>query len=94
VQPSSAPTIRSPVAATCAWKPDGSLVCDHAEAPADDQLSTAGRLRAAGFVLLATFDRPHHDIALPDLSDGIIMRLEACFDAPIPNPGKGSVAVT
>lgn len=52
------------------------------------RLSTAGRLRAAGFVLLATFDRPHYDIALPDLSDAILMRLDGCFDAPIPNPGK------
>ena len=31
------------------------------------RLSTAGRLRGAGFVVLATFDRPHYDIALPEL---------------------------
>jgi hypothetical protein len=52
------------------------------------RLSTAGRVRSAGFVLLATFDRPHYDIALPDLSDDVISRLDNCFDAPTPNPGK------
>jgi hypothetical protein len=52
------------------------------------RLSTAGRLRTAGFVLLATFDRPHFDIALPDLSDAVVARLDECFDPPIPNPGK------
>jgi hypothetical protein len=53
------------------------------------RLSTAGGLRAAGFVLLATFDRPHFDIALPDLSDAVIARLDGCFEAAVPNPGKG-----
>lgn len=52
------------------------------------RLSTVGRLRAAGFVLLATFDRPHFDVALPDLGDPVIDRLDRCFDAAIPNPGK------
>ena len=52
------------------------------------RLSTVGRLRAAGFVLLATFDRPHFDVALPDLSATVIDRLDRCFAAPIPNPGK------
>lgn len=54
------------------------------------RLSTAGRLRAAGFVLLATFDRPHFDIALPDLSDDTVKRLDECFDQPIPNPGRAA----
>ncbi|MGH8973784.1 MAG: hypothetical protein ACRD0C_11345 [Acidimicrobiia bacterium] len=52
------------------------------------RLSTAGRLRGAGFVLLATFDRPHYDVALPELSDAAIERLDRCFDAAIPNPGR------
>jgi hypothetical protein len=39
-------------------------------------------------VLLATLDRPHYDIALPDLSDGVVTRLTDCFDPPIPNPGE------
>jgi hypothetical protein len=42
-------------------------------------------------VLLATFDRPHYDIALPDLSDDAISRLDTCFDAPTPNPGAGQL---
>jgi hypothetical protein len=58
------------------------------------RLSTAGRLRSAGFVLLATFDRPHYDIALPDLSDGVVTRLTDCFDPPIPNPGKHQPGVS
>lgn len=57
------------------------------------RLSTAGRLRSAGFVLLATFDRPHYDIALPELSDAVVARLDDCFDAPIPNPGKSDPGV-
>lgn len=52
------------------------------------RLSTAGRLRGAGFVLLATFDRPHYDVALPEVSDAVIDRLDRCFDAAIPNPGR------
>jgi len=57
------------------------------------RLSTAGRLRPAGFVLLATFDRPHYDVALPDLSDPVISRLDDCFDPAVPNPGKPSPGV-
>jgi len=52
------------------------------------RLSTAGRLRGAGFVLLATFDRPHYDVALPELTNAVIDRLDGCFDATIPNPGR------
>jgi hypothetical protein len=52
------------------------------------RLSTAGTLRGARFVLLATFDWPHYDVALPELSDAVIHRLDSCFDAPIPNPGR------
>jgi len=57
------------------------------------RLSTAGQLRGAGFVLLATFDRPHYDVALPELSDVVIARLDSCFDAPIPNPGRSGPGV-
>lgn len=52
------------------------------------RLSTFGRLRAAGFALLATFDRPHFTIVLPDLSELTVARLSSCFDAPIPNPAR------
>jgi hypothetical protein len=52
------------------------------------RLSTFGRLRAAGFALLATFDAPHFTIVLPDLSELTVARLGACFDQPIPNPGR------
>lgn len=52
------------------------------------RLSTFGRLRGAGFALLGTFDRPHFTLVLPDVSDFTISRLDRCFDAPIPNPGR------
>jgi len=52
------------------------------------RLSTFGRLRSAGFVLLATFDHPHFTLVLADLSELTVARLGACFDEPIPNPGR------
>jgi hypothetical protein len=51
------------------------------------RLSSFGRLRAAGFALLPTFDRPHFSLVLPDLSELTLARLDRCFDSPIPNPG-------
>lgn len=54
------------------------------------RLSSFGRLRAAGFVLLATFDAPHFDVVLPDTSELTLTRLDRCFDPPIPNPGHVS----
>lgn len=53
------------------------------------RLSTVGRLRLEGLGLLATFDRPHFDVVLPDLSDRSLQRLAHCFDEPIDNPGRG-----
>ncbi len=50
------------------------------------RLSTFGRLRNAGFALLATFDNPHFTIVLPDVSELTVARLGGCFDDPIPNP--------
>ena len=52
------------------------------------RLSTFGRLRAAGFPLVATFDRPHYTLTLPDLSEITLARLDRAFDKPIPNPGR------
>jgi hypothetical protein len=52
------------------------------------RLSTFGRVRAAGFALLAIFDRPHFTLVLADLSELTLTRLDRCFDDPIPNPGK------
>jgi hypothetical protein len=52
------------------------------------RLSTFGRVRAAGFALLATFDRPHFTLVLPDLSELTLARLDRCSDDPIPNPGR------
>ena len=52
------------------------------------RLSTFGRLRYAGFALLATFDRPHFTLVLADLSELTLARLAKCFDEPIPNPGR------
>lgn len=51
------------------------------------RLSTFGRLRAAGFPVIPTFDAPHYTLALPDLSELTVARLVRCFDDPIPNPG-------
>ena len=52
------------------------------------RLSTFGRVRGAGFALLATFDLPHFTLLLADLSELTLARLDRCFDEPIPNPGR------
>ncbi len=52
------------------------------------RLSTAGRIRSAGFPLLPTEDRPHYDIVLADVADATIERLVAAFDEPVENPGN------
>lgn len=54
------------------------------------RLSTFGRLRSAGFALLASFERPHFTIVLADVSEVTVARLCRCFDGPIPNPGRRS----
>ncbi len=51
------------------------------------RLSSFGRVRQAGFALLATFDHPHFTLVLADLSELTLARLDRCFDDPIPNPG-------
>ena len=53
------------------------------------RLTTFGRLREAGFAVIATFDAPHYTVALSDLSELTLARLARCFDEPIPNPGFG-----
>jgi hypothetical protein len=50
--------------------------------------STVRRVHAAGFALLATGDRPHFDIVLPDLAEPTLERLAAAFDPPERNPGR------
>jgi hypothetical protein len=52
------------------------------------RLSTVGRLRSLGFALIPTFDRPHFDVVLPDITDTTPDRLELGFDQPIANPGR------
>lgn len=52
------------------------------------RLSTCGRLRTAGFALLASFEHPHFTVVLADLSELTTARLQATFDAAIPNPGR------
>lgn len=52
------------------------------------RLSTFGRLRSAGFALLATFDHPHFTLVLADLSEVTVARLGKSFDEPIANPGR------
>ena len=52
------------------------------------RLSSFGQLRAGGFALVATFEHPHFSLLLPDVSELTIARLDRCFGAPIPNPGR------
>jgi hypothetical protein len=52
------------------------------------QLSSFGRLRRAGFALLATFEHPHFTVVLPELSNLTLARLVHCFDSPVPNPAR------
>ncbi len=52
------------------------------------RLSTFGRVRRAGFALIATFDHPHFTLLLPDVSELTLARLTRCFDDPIPNPAR------
>lgn len=52
------------------------------------RLSTFGRVRGAGFPLLATFDRPPFTVVLADLSELTLTRLDRCFDDPIPILGR------
>ncbi len=52
------------------------------------RMSTVGAVRAAGFALLATGDRPHFDIVLPDLDAPTLARLDTAFAPPEPNPGR------
>jgi hypothetical protein len=54
--------------------------------------STFGRLRVAGFPLLATQARPHFDILLPDVADATLLRLTSCFGPPVPNPARPPAA--
>lgn len=52
------------------------------------RMSTVGAVRSAGFALLATGDRPHFDIVLPDLDAATLARLDSSFGPPEPNPGR------
>jgi hypothetical protein len=53
------------------------------------RLSTAGRLRSHGFVLIPTMHAPHFDVVLPDIDPATLDRLDGAFDSPIPNPARG-----
>jgi hypothetical protein len=48
--------------------------------------SVVGELRATGLLLLATFQRPHYDIALPNLTEEDLIKLINCFSPSIRNP--------
>ncbi|NBO67917.1 MAG: hypothetical protein EB144_03190 [Actinobacteria bacterium] len=48
--------------------------------------SSVGNLRATEFLLLATFQSPHYDIALANLSDQNLLKLISCFSPAIRNP--------
>ena len=51
------------------------------------RLSTAGKVRQAGFPLFPTGQRPHYDIVLPDSSDHHLRRLLDLFGPTRTNPG-------
>jgi hypothetical protein len=53
------------------------------------RLSSVGRLRTAGFLLLPTFARPHFTVVLPGVESADLDRLLACFDPASQNPGYG-----
>ena len=48
--------------------------------------SRVGELRRTGFLLLATFQNPHYDIALPNLDDETLINLIKCFSPATSNP--------
>lgn len=50
--------------------------------------SAFGILRATGFALLPSLRRPHFSIVLPELGTATLDRLDSCFGAPVPNPGR------
>jgi hypothetical protein len=51
-------------------------------------LSTAGAVRAAGFVLLPTYSPPHYDLVLDGAGYAEASALLAVFGSPQPNPHK------
>lgn len=59
------------------------------------RLSTFGRVRGAGFALLATFDRPHFTAVLADLSELTRGPPRRLLRRPDPEPGQsdGPVAL-
>ena len=48
--------------------------------------SNVGELRRTGFLLLATFQHPHYDVALPNLVDETLINLIKCFSPATSNP--------
>jgi hypothetical protein len=44
-------------------------------------VASCGRLRAAGFTLVATDASPHFDVVLPSLTRDIVEAVRACFEA-------------
>ena len=52
------------------------------------RMSTVARVHRAGFALLATGDRPHFDIILPDVEAWTLQRLAEAFDQPRRNPAR------
>ena len=52
------------------------------------RMSTVAAVRAAGFAFLATGDRPHFDIVLPDVDALTLARLGGAFAPAEPNPGR------
>ena len=48
--------------------------------------SIVGKIKSTDFLLLATFQRPHYDIAVPNLADESLIKLINCFSPSIRNP--------
>ncbi len=50
------------------------------------RVTSAGRLRAAGFEVEKTLGAGHYTVWLPDVEDDTLSRLADAFDSPRPNP--------
>jgi hypothetical protein len=55
--------------------------------------TTVGRIRQAGFQLLASGEWPHYDIVLADLGDETVERVRLCFGPPFANPSGSATLV-
>ncbi len=69
-------------------EPNINAVCSRPELKRYKLIRTShvGELRRTGFLLLATFQNPHYDVALPNLVDETLVNLIKCFSPATSNP--------